>query len=640
MNHQVDSFRSVTKLNSLSFRLLIGMLFWLLCAFVFTGYTLMLSWELEKVGMAINDAGSLRKRTFQMALTYDYYRDISPELRQQQYDFEQALYNLRHVGGGKTFMPNDESLSVQVKKIDNQWHETLLPWYQQLAQTHAAITTENRHVVDDYANDINHLVKLIEEENTRNIQLLRLFQMLLILMTFVTAITGIYLSYRLVISPLDTLRGGIVRLALGDLKARIRKHSEDEFGIVADGFNQMAENLQDAHSNLEQKITEKTQALANRNHELSSLYAITAYLHDSHSIETTAHGFVTRMMDMTGADAGSIRLLDDQRKALDYLAAQGLPETMLQPTALCTQMEKCQCKITSQEAIEIPINLHVMSAAQLPCCLAGFAEVRAFTIRFSQQDLGLFTLYFKTKNMLTAETARLIESLSGQLGVAIENQRLIDSGQQYAVSEERNLMAQDLHDSIAQSLSYLNLQTQMMAAALHGQQYDDAQEYLASIQNGVQESYDDVRELLLNFRTRLAEQDFSTSVQAVLQRFESQTQIPARLKTEGDGARLSPQQQLQVIFILQEALSNIRKHAQASEVQITMTNQDDFQLIIEDDGQGFDAQTLAQKQSGHVGTHIMQERANNIHAELTIESKIGRGTQVSLRLPANQRVIL
>ena len=109
MNHQVDSFRSVTKLNSLSFRLLIGMLFWLVCAFVFTGYTLMLSWELEKVGMAINDAGSLRKRTFQMALTYDYYRDISPELRQQQYDFEQALYNLRHVGGGKTFMPNDES---------------------------------------------------------------------------------------------------------------------------------------------------------------------------------------------------------------------------------------------------------------------------------------------------------------------------------------------------------------------------------------------------------------------------------------------------------------------------------------------------------------------------------------------------
>lgn len=640
MNHPVDSFRSVTKLNSLSFRLLIGMLIWLLCAFIFTGYTLMLSWELEKVGMAINDAGSLRKRTFQMALTYDYYQGESPELRQQQYDFEQALYNLRHVGQGKTFISHDESLSIQVKKIDAQWHDSVLPWYQKLATNHTAITTENRHVVDDYANDINHLVKLIEEENTRNIQLLRLFQMLLILMTFVTAITGIYLLYRLVISPLDTLRGGIVRLALGDLKARIRKHSEDEFGIVVDGFNQMAENLQDAQSNLEQKITDKTQALAGKNHELSNLYAITAYLHESHSIETTAQGFVTRIMEMTGADAASIRLLDEQRETLDYLAMQGLPESMTQSASLCTQPKQCQCNIASQKMIEKTIHLHTIPNTPQPCCLTEFKDVRVYAIRFANQDFGLFSLFFKHPHMLPAETTRLIESLCGQLGVAIENQRLIDRGQQYAVSEERNLMAQDLHDSIAQSLSYLNLQTQMMESALHSKQYEDAEEYLASIKNGVQESYDDVRELLLNFRTRLAEQDFSASVQTVLQRFESQTQIPARLTCVGDGARLSPQQQLQVIFILQEALSNARKHAQANEVQITMTNQDDFQLTIEDDGQGFNAQTLAQKQSGHVGTHIMQERANSIHAQLDIQSEVGRGTRVSLHLPANQRVIL
>ena len=69
MKQNVDSFHSVSKFNSLSFRLLLGMLFWLVCAFVLTGYTLLLSWELENGGVAINDAGRLRKRTFQMTLT-------------------------------------------------------------------------------------------------------------------------------------------------------------------------------------------------------------------------------------------------------------------------------------------------------------------------------------------------------------------------------------------------------------------------------------------------------------------------------------------------------------------------------------------------------------------------------------------
>jgi two-component system nitrate/nitrite sensor histidine kinase NarX len=127
----------------------------------------------------------------------------------------------------------------------------MVPWYAQLQSQRQSINTSNRQMIDAYANDINRLVKLIEEDNTRNIQLLRLFQMLLIFMTFVTALTGIYFTYRLVIRPLDTLRGGIVRLALGDLNARVRKSSSDEFGLVSDGFNQMAQSLQDIHNNLD-----------------------------------------------------------------------------------------------------------------------------------------------------------------------------------------------------------------------------------------------------------------------------------------------------------------------------------------------------------------------------------------------------
>ena len=279
----LTAFRSISKFKSLSFQLLLGMIIWLIFALIFTGYTLLLSWELENGGMAINDAGSLRKRTFQMALLHNQAPN-SPELRDEQAEFEHVLLNLRNVGHGKLFLPDNSELRAQVANLEQHWYEQMLPWYAQLTQTQQSINADNRQMLDDYANSINRVVKLIEDDNTRNIRLLRLFQMLLIFMTFLTAFTGIHLLLKLVIRPLEGLRAGIVRLSDGDLKARVISHQQNEFGLVSKGFNQMAESLQDLYAHLEDKVAEKTHALGERNQELSTLYAVTAYLHESHTI--------------------------------------------------------------------------------------------------------------------------------------------------------------------------------------------------------------------------------------------------------------------------------------------------------------------------------------------------------------------
>lgn len=639
MKQDVDSFNSVSKFNSLSFRLLLGMLFWLMCAFVLTGYTLLLSWELENGGVAINDAGSLRKRIFQMALIYQHTGD-SAEFRQQQVDFEQVLYGLRNVGRNKLLLPKNIVLSAQVNKVEREWMTKITPWYAQLSLSQKNISTDNRQMIDTYANEINRLVKFIEEDNTRSIQLLRVFQMLLILMTFVTAITGIYFTYRLVIQPLDSLRGGIVRLALGDLNARVGKNTSDEFGLVADGFNQMAQNLQDINHNLEQKVTDKTQALAGRNHELSNLYTVTTFLYEAHSIDDIGQGFVTRMVAMMGSQGASIRLLDTQSKTLNYIATDGLPEEMLQPNMPCSHPQHCQCSVHIQQFFDPKHMIKLHHKEPIQRCSAGFNSIFSYPIRLVTQDLGLFTLYFIEETKMDAESTRLIEALCAQFAVAIENKRLIARDQQFAVSEERNLMAQGLHDSIAQSLSYLNLQTQMLESAIKDKEPKAVDEYLTSIKHGVSESYEDVRELLMNFRTRLPEQDFNSAVQMVLQRFEEQSHVEVRLNMTGNGVLLSPRQQLQTIFILQEALSNVRKHAQATLVIIDIDNQADFILHIVDNGVGFDAQAVAHKQPRHVGTSIMQERASQIHAHLHITSQVGQGTQVQLILPNAQRLTL
>lgn len=157
----------------------------------------------------------------------------------------------------------------------------------------------------------------------------------------------------------------------------------------------------------------------------------------------------------------------------------------------------------------------------------------------------------------------MLETLGQHLGGALENQRLAAKARELAVLEERNLFAQGLHDSIAQGLSFLNLQAQIMAQAVDEKDQQATEETLAHIRLGIRESYDDVRELLNNFRSNLSAENLSSAIEAVLDRFR-QTGMRVELQKDSQGAPLQPDQQLQILFILQESLSNVRKHAQAS----------------------------------------------------------------------------
>ena len=109
----------------------------------------------------------------------------------------------------------------------------------------------------------------------------------------------------------------------------------------------------------------------------------------------------------------------------------------------------------------------------------------------------------------------LLETLGHHLGVAIENQRLKLRDKQLAISEERNLLAQELHDSIAQGLAFLNIQVQLLQDSLHKGRVDEALQTAGQLREGVQESYDDVRELLVHFRTRVHQSDLDTAIQTV-----------------------------------------------------------------------------------------------------------------------------
>ena len=260
-----------------------------------------------------------------------------------------------------------------------------------------------------------------------------------------------------------------------------------------------------------------------------------------------------------------------------------------------------------------------------------------FPISYQEEELGVLNLYFSDDLKPDHNDNELLYTLSGQLGVSIVNSRLEQERRLLAVLQERNLIAQGLHDSIAQALTFLNLQVQMLETAFYADQKEQAEENIRFIKDGVQECYEDVRELLLNFRTKISNKDFPEAVSTLLSRFERQTKINVSAKWRDEGAALNDDEQLQIIFILQESLSNIRKHSLAHNVTVSIDNRQDFTLIIRDDGVGFDPAHLDALSGEHVGMGIMRERAQRIRAELEVSSKPDEGTTVTLTLPKQNR---
>jgi two-component system nitrate/nitrite sensor histidine kinase NarX len=417
--------------------------------------------------------------------------------------------------------------------------------------------------------------------------------------------------------------------------------SRDEFGHLAHGFNRMASELQSLYQDLALRVTSKTAQLATRNGELVALYEMTAFLHGAHDVQVLCRGFLARVMRQFNADAGTVRVLAQDGDNLHVVVSEGLPEQMVSAER-CMPAGDCVCGAAATSGRAVMRDLRARQAPErdpaTPCSKAGFGAVTAFGIVSHDVALGSFSLHFRGGRVVAPSETRLLETLGKHLGTALQNHRLATAARQLAVAQERHLVAQGLHDSIAQSLNFLKLQLHLLDSAASRDDMTEVREIAPLLRGGLEESYEDVRELLVNFRTKFGTGNLRDAVEETVTRFERQSDAIVKLDyDEADGLPLPPDQQLQVLFILQEALSNVRKHASATHVHIAINNTRDFHLTVEDNGDGYDPGDIASRGEAHVGFHIMHERAARLGAQLHLDSEPGSGARVCLLLPASER---
>jgi signal transduction histidine kinase len=259
----------------------------------------------------------------------------------------------------------------------------------------------------------------------------------------------------------------------------------------------------------------------------------------------------------------------------------------------------------------------------------------AVPIQGSSPFLG--NLYLSDKEsgeLFTEQDEETLERFAVQAGIAIDNAHLHAQASDLAVARERLRIAHEMHDGLAQVLGYVNAKAQAADAYLKRGRSEEASGQLRELAASAREAYMDVREGIVGLRTLPdANQGVAEALRNYLDQWKAQTGISTELLVEGD-VRVRPSAELQLVRIVQEALTNVRKHAKASRASVSLVrNGNRIIATVIDDGAGFDPGTKTRGEFPRFGLSTMRERAESVGGTVTVESTRGSGTVVRLELP-------
>jgi two-component system nitrate/nitrite sensor histidine kinase NarX len=543
-------------------------------------------------------------------------------------EFDESLALLRNGDASRPlFVPWDDAVRGEFAQVQALWQAERSQWM----QADGLDALSSQRLAGDFVTATDRFVLAIEHRLSGYTAILNLFQLVMMALAVLGAVVMLYTGYMYVINPLAQLRRGLAHIEGGDFRTRVDVDTQDEFGQVAAGFNRMAVTLESLYGGLEAQVQTKTVRIEAQRARLEALYEVSAFLARATTIEELSRGFTQRVRAVLSADAVAVRWSDDANQRYLMLASDALPADMLEEERSLIA-GACACGNLKPDARirVIPILSHDAEPMR-HCAKAGYESLVSVPVRLQQRLIGEIDLFFRKPVELSADETELLDALASHLASALEGLRATALEREAAVGEERSLLARELHDSIAQSLAFLKIQAQLLRNAIDRQQADKVQTTLDELDEGLRESIGDVRELLVHFRTRTNIENIEGALQETLLKFQHQTGLPAHLQIRGTGLPLPPDVQVQVLHVLQEALSNVRKHAQATQVSLEVDKGERWRFTVRDNGRGFDAER--EHGESHVGMKIMRERAERIGARVALASSSAQGTAVVLTLP-------
>ena len=606
-------------------RLAIAMAGIVALAFIGMGSSVLIAEMLKGEAAAINQAGSLRMQSYLITTQLLTSRGRTHATTEAIREFDRRLRSRKIT----TVLPADDSRPLRAA-----YNHTMLRWFGVVRPLLVAdargpmfgsvrFREETLPQVTTFVSEVNQLVMRLQEDAESKIRLLRLIQAISLLLTIIVVYVTMYLMNRNILTPLTDLLSVAAHVRVGDFSARAVHTGEDELGRLGTAFNVMGEDLSKSYAELERRVAKKTIDLERSNRSLELLYHTSHRLNES-PVQDAIYRLLLQDIDQTiGLGPGAICIEQGgENKALQLAATIDTTQSNL-----CNRSECRECMAEGRTHLRVFPESH--AAAEL--------KVLSVPLLDHERHYGALMLQVPAGADPEPWQVQLVEAIGQHIGIAIGGTLRATQSRRIALFEERSALARELHDSLAQSLSYLKIQISRLQLMLNAGRGGDTEAVLRELREGVTGAYRQLRELLTTFRLKMDGRGLGPALDETVAEFRSRGGIEIALVNHLQHCPLSVNEEIHVLQIVREALSNVVRHARAQHAHVSLecAASGGARVIIDDDGVGLGAMGARRQ---HYGLVIMQERAGRLGGMLRVFDRTEGGARVELSfVPSSRR---
>jgi signal transduction histidine kinase len=441
-----------------------------------------------------------------------------------------------------------------------------------------------------------------------------------------------------IVSPIRMLTAAAKSVAAGRFDTLIPVKRKDDIGQLSNAFRTMTRELAKSRNEL-----------LRRNEELSALNSIATTVTQSLNLQEVLESALRKVLEVTRTTAGCVFLRAPDADRLKMMSHFGPSQFFECQQADCPEAD-CACHQVLREGQTLMVN----DVSQCPILeefqvLGSGSFFVSVPLKYKNRTLGIMNIASPGDRYFTEYDFRLLDSIGHHVGLAIENSILYEDAKQKEVlrgqmlssvinaqEEERKRIARELHDEYGQTLTGLIMSIESVANSIPPEQ-SKFSERLSHLKSFAVRALDSMRKMTLDLRpSTLDDLGLAATVRSYLHTNLEAMGIRATFQNRTRDAELTPEVETALFRIIQEAVHNITKYAEASHVKVLLEAKDGrIRAVVEDDGRGFDVDTVYSSRIGahSLGLRGIQERATLLGGTFEIVSQIGKGTRLTVEIP-------
>ncbi len=454
---------------------------------------------------------------------------------------------------------------------------------------------------------------------------------------------GVARAVGLLLKPLVSLQASVAQVCQGEPGASLPVAQSGVLGTLARDIDSLSEELTGLYEEMDDRVARQTARLAQKTASLKILYDVAASINSAQDLEQLLIRFLRVLKEMVNGRTAKVRLVTVEGR-MRIVGCIGLDDEVVReqgllPVPVC----RCGMVLTPADILCDHDAEHCSRSNNRQMFDERAIEKVRVPLEYQDKLLGVYDIFVPRPGISGREDIlELLSTIGSHLGMAVAKQRSDAEARRLSIIEERNNLAHELHDSLAQTLASLRFQAGMLAETLEqSREVKGARSELERLRNGLDEAHTELRGLLNSFRAPLDQRGLIPALEKLVNGFRQETGIATFMQRDcRHPIQMNANEEMQMLRIVQEALANIRKHAQAHTVRVLLRCREpgQYMLLVEDDGLGLEGPVRDGNPGEHIGLSIMEERARRLGAELRIESEPGEGTRVELVFRARERL--